>query len=163
MKTSLLILSIALFLPLMSFGQQAPAASQTVDNHHFPKAQYLLPSGEAKGKPQHVDGTLMFDPDKKDVAFLQGDGRSAVTIPYDAIKTITYEKATKPRYAEAVLLSPAFLLSPAKKHYLTFEYADNTRGTQYAIIHLDKTNARQAVYCAEVQTGKKVERIEETK
>jgi len=161
MKRPLVALSIALFLPLLSFGQEAPPASQAVDSHHFPKAEYLMPSGEAKGKPQHVDGTLMFDPDKKDVAFLQTNGRSAVTIPYDAIKSITYEKATKPRYAEAVLLSPLFLLSPAKKHYLTFEYTDSTNVTQYAIIHLDKTNARQAVYCAEVQTGKKVERIEE--
>jgi hypothetical protein len=54
-----------------------------------------------------------------------------------------------------------FLLSHGKKHYLTFQYTDNTGEGKYAIIHLDKKNAREAVACAEAQTGKKVEQIEE--
>ena len=62
---------------------------------------------------------------------------------------------------EAVIISPLFLLSNAKKHYLTIQYADEAGAGKYAIVHLDKKNAREAVACAEAQTGKQVEQIDE--
>lgn len=93
------------------------------------------------------------------VSFLQESGSSILDIKYDAIKNITYEQASKPRYAEAVLISPMFLLTSSKKHYLTFQYSDATGDGKYAIVHLDKKNARDPVACAEAQTGRKVEQI----
>jgi hypothetical protein len=53
------------------------------------------------------------------------------------------------------------LASLKNPHYLTFQYADESGQGKYAIIHLDKKNAREAVACAEAQTGKKVEQIDE--
>ena len=64
---------------------------------------------------------MFFDNEKKTVSFLQESGSSVLDIKYDMIKNITYEQASKPRYAEAVLISPLFLLSNGKKHYLTFQ------------------------------------------
>jgi hypothetical protein len=98
---------------------------------------------------------------KRNITFLQESGSPALSIRYDAIKNMTYEKASKPRYAEAVLISPLFLLSNSKKHYLTFQYTDETGEGKYAIVHLDKKNAREAVACAEAHTNKKVEQIDE--
>ncbi len=83
--------------------------------------------------------------------------RTNNSIRYDAIKIMTYEKSSKPRMAEAVLIPPLFLLSNSKKHYLTFQYTDETGQSNYAIVHLDKKNAREAAACAEAQTGKEVD------
>lgn len=142
---------------------QEPPDAKGVDTHKFGKAEYLpsTTTGQIKaGNP--VKGTLFFDNEKKAVTFLQESGSSVLDIKYDAIKSMTYEKANKPRYAEAVLISPLFLLSHAKKHYLTFQYTDPASNEgKYAIVHLDKKNAREAVACAEAQTGKKVEQIAE--
>jgi hypothetical protein len=151
-----------LFVLPSVFAQDSATKPAKVDNHRFDKAEYLqaTSTGQKKaGTP--VKGTLVFDPEKRNVNFLQESGSPALSIKYDAIKNITYEKAAKPRYAEAVLISPLFLLSHGKKHYLTFQYADEAGEGKYAIVHLDKKNAREAVACAEAQTGKTVEQIEE--
>jgi hypothetical protein len=161
MKRTLATFTALVFASVLSFGQK-PAEVPKVDTHRFDKAEYLQASSTGQRKAgTPIKGTLAFDSEKKNVNFLQDSGSSALTIKYDAIKNITYEKASKPRYAEAVLISPLFLLSHGKKHYLTFLYTDDTGEGKYAIIHLDKKNAREAVACAEAQTGKKVEQLEE--
>lgn len=70
-------------------------------------------------------------------------------------------KWQSPRYTEAVVISPMFLLSHSKKYYLTIKYTDATGAGQYVIVRLDKKNAKQAVATAEAQIGKKVDRVEE--
>ena len=72
-----------------------------------------------------------------------------------------YERTSKPRYAEAILLSPLFLFAHSKKHFLTIQYTDADGQGKFAMIHLDKGNARDVVAAAEAETGKKVERTEE--
>jgi hypothetical protein len=77
-----------------------------VDDHKFNKAAYLVATatGQVKaGAP--VKGALFFDNEKKTVSFLQESGSSILDIKYDSIKDITYEKASKPGYAEAVSIS----------------------------------------------------------
>ena len=128
----------------------------------FDHAEYMkaTATGQKKAEPA-VKGTLSFDQEKKCVDFLDEKGNSAFTIPYDTIKTLLYEQAAKPRYTEAVLISPMFLLAHSKKHYLTIQYTDAAGAGQYAIVHLDKKNAQRVVATAESETGKKVERVEE--
>ena len=161
MKKILAIVTMMFFVVSMSLAQKS-AEKAGPDTHRFNKAEYLqgTTGGQVKAGTT-VKGTLVFDAEKKNVNFLQESGSPALSIKYDAIKTMTYEKASKPRYAAAVLVSPLFLLSHGKKHYLTFQYNDETGEGKYAIIHLDKKNAREAIACAEAQTGKKVEQIEE--
>jgi len=156
-----MVVLVLLVCPLV-FAQKPAETPAKTDTHRFDKAEYLqgTSSGQVKAGTS-IKGTLVFDPEMKNVNFLQESGSPAMSIKYDAIKNITYEKASKPRYAAAVLVSPLFLLSHGKKHYLTFQYADETGQGKYAIVHLDKKNAREAVACAEAQTGKKVEQIEE--
>ena len=72
-----------------------------------------------------------------------------------------HEKTSKPRYAEAILISPFFLFAHSKKHFLTIQYADADGTGKFAMIHMDKSNARDIVAAAEAETGKKVERSEE--
>lgn len=149
-----------LILVSSTFVAQEKGAKQ--DDHKFQKAEYFQGTSTGQKKAgSTVKGTLFFDNANKQVAFLQESGSPAVTINYQNIKAITYEKASKPRYAAAVLVSPLFLLSHAKKHYLTFQYTGEGSDGKYAIVRLDKSNAREAVACAEAQTGVKVEQIEE--
>jgi hypothetical protein len=72
-----------------------------------------------------------------------------------------YEKTNQPRYVAAVVISPAFLLTRSKKHYLTIEYNDPSGEAHSVIVRLNKKNARAAVATATAQTSKSVEQIEE--
>lgn len=130
--------------------------------NEFNHAEYFqaTTNGQKKaGAP--VKGTISFNVEKKSIDFLNEKGGSAFTIGFDAVKTMLYEQSAKPRYAEAVLISPLFLLSHSKKHYLTIQYTAADGAGQYVIVHLDKKNAQEAVAAAEAATGKKVERVEE--
>jgi len=128
----------------------------------FDRAEYMqaTAAGQKKAAPA-VKGTLSFETEKKSVDFLDEKGSPAFSIKYDSIKSILYEKTSKPRYAEAILISPLFILSHSKKHFLTIQYTDTSGAGQFVIVHLDKKNVREAVAFAEAQTGKKVEQVEE--
>ncbi len=128
----------------------------------FDHAEYLKPKTEGQKKDDHpVKGSISFDKDKKIMEFVDEKGTSVISIPYDQIKSMLYEKTSKPRYAEAVLLSPFFIFSHSKKHFLTIQYTDTSGQGKFAIIHMDKGNARDILAAAEAETGKKVERTEE--
>jgi Pyruvate/2-oxoacid:ferredoxin oxidoreductase gamma subunit len=137
-------------------------ATETFAATQFNHAEYFkaTSAGQKKsGSP--VKGTLSFDASRKSVEFLTENNVAAFSIQYDAIKDLLYEQTSTPRYAEAVLISPFFLLAHSKKHYLTIQYTDEAGAGQYVIVRLDKKRARAAVAAAESETGKKVERVEE--
>ncbi len=142
----------------MLFATVSLAATATKFDH----AEYLKPKTEGQKKDDHpVKGSISFDRDKKMVEFADEKGVSVVSIPDDKIKSILYEKTSKPRYAEAILISPFFLFTHSKKHFLTIQYTDTDGQGKFAMIHLDKGNARDVVAAAEAETGKRVERAEE--
>jgi hypothetical protein len=128
----------------------------------FNRAEYMkaTATGQKKAQPS-VKGDLCFDPSTKKIEFRNGKGDPAFSIKYDAIKSLLYEQAAKPRYTEAVLISPLFLLAHSKKHFLTIQYTDTAGASQFVIVHLDKKNAQEAIAAAESQTGKSVDRVEE--
>ena len=128
----------------------------------FDKAEYLPPKVEGQKKAGNpVKGHVVFDKDKKAVEFQDEKGQIEVTVPYDKIKSLLYEKSSRPRYAEAILLSPFFLFSKTKKHFLTIQYADEAGAGQFFMVHMDKSNASDIVNTAQAETGKTVERTEE--
>ena len=140
------------------FATVSLAATATKFDH----AEYLRPKTEGQKKDDHpVKGSISFDREKKTVEFADEKGVSVVSIPDDKIKSILYEKTSKPRYAEALLISPFFLFTHSKKHFLTIQYTDTDGQGKFAMIHLDKGNARDVVAAAEAETGKRVERAEE--
>ena len=127
----------------------------------FTCAEYFAatPAGQKKAEAG-IKGTLVFDADTKKVVFLDSKGTAALSVGYDAIQGMQYEKTSQPRYVAAVLISPAFLLTHSRKHYLTIGYKDASGEAHSAIVRLNKGNARQAVATAGTQTGKSVEQIE---
>ena len=148
---AVLVAGCALLFSSVSFAQMK-----------FDHAEYMPATGTGQKKAgPAVKGTLSFDAEKKTADFLDEKGAPVFSIRYDAMKTLLYEQTSTPRYAAAVLISPLFLFSHAKKHYLTIQYTDAAGAGQFVIVHLDKKNAREAVATAEAQTGKKVEQVEE--
>jgi hypothetical protein len=129
-------------------------SAQTIFDH----AEYLKAAVEGQKKDQPMKGSLSFDSEKKTVGFLDHDGSVEFAIPYPAITDVLYEEASRPRYAEAVLISPLFLLTSSKKHFLTIHYASDTGAGQFVIVRLDKKNYRNILATAEAQTGKSVTR-----
>jgi len=142
-----------------AFAKEAEDSTGLLKFNH---AEYMKATsgGQKKAEPA-VKGDLCFNTAQKKVEFRSGDAAPAFSVSYDSIKSLLYEQSAKPRYTEAVLISPIFLLSHAKKHYLTIQYTDSSGAGQFLIIHLDKKNARAAIAAAESQTGKAVERVEE--
>ena len=104
---------------------------------------------------------LVFNSEKKAIEFQADKGEVVTAIPYLQIKSLLYEQTSKPRYTEAVLISPMFLLAHSKKHYLTIQYTDAGGNGKFAIVQLDKKNAQEAVAAAQAETGKDIERAEE--
>jgi hypothetical protein len=137
-------------------------ATEAFATDKFACAEYFqaTPAGQKKAEAG-VKGTLTFDASSKKVEFLNPKGAAAFSINYDAIRSMQYERTGQPRYLAAVVISPAFLLTRTKKHYLTIEYNDQSGGAHSVIVRLNKRNARKAVATATAQTSKSVEEIEE--
>ena len=128
----------------------------------FGKVEYLPPKVEGnKHGSDPIKGQVIFDKEQKAVEFQNEKGQQIVSIPYDKIKSILYEKTSRPRYAEAILISPFFLFSKTKKHFLTFQYTDEKGEGKFVMLHLDKSNAMDIVNTVEADTGQKVTREEE--
>ncbi len=155
MKSIVRIFAVVFLASLLADGQ-----SIRRDTDEFSNVEYVH-TKEQKKQARIVKGTLSLNGEKKSIEFLNEEKESIFTTKYDAITAMTYEQSSKPRYAEAVLISPLFLLSPSKKHFLTIQYTDDNGAGQYVVFHLSKKNARQVVAAAEARTGKKVMRAEE--
>ena len=140
----------------------APVAIGSAAELKFDKVEYMPPKVEGQKKNEEpLKGNLIFDKEKKAVLFQDAKGQTVVAIPYEKIKSLLYEKTSRPRYAEAILLSPFFLFSKTKKHFLTIQYTDASGAGAFCMIHMDKSNASDIVNTAEAETGKPIERTEE--
>jgi hypothetical protein len=137
-------------------------ATESFAAERFACAEYFAatPAGQKKAQAG-VKGTLIFDENSKKVEFLNPKGAPAFSINYDAVHAMQHEKTSQPRYVAAVAISPAFLLTRSKKHYLTIEYNDPAGEAHSVIVRLNKKHARAAVATATAQTSKSMEQIEE--
>lgn len=124
----------------------------------FAKARLMVPKDD--NKMQEVEGRFVSDTAAKRVRFETG-GRTAFEVPFESIKSILYEKASKPRYTAGLLLAWPLLFTKSKKHYVTIQYADASGQGKFEIIRLDKDNFTLALATLEADTGIKIERTEE--
>lgn len=149
MKTKLLALALLLNLAAISLAQE------------FNHAELFKGATPNSKKGDSVKGSLKFNQDKKQIEFVDQQGAPELSINHETIKSMLYERAAKPRYAEGILIAWPLLFTKSKKHYLTIQYNDPQGAGQYAIMRLDKNNVRDVLATAEAQTGKKVDRAEE--
>ena len=84
-------------------------------------------------------------------------GQGNLQIPYQRINTVEYGQNVSRRYAEAVLLSPVFLLSKSHKHFVTLGYVDAEGKQQAVVFRVDKGDIRAVLASLEARTGRRVE------
>lgn len=78
-------------------------------------------------------------------------------VPYDKVNTLEYGQHVGRRYAEAVLISPLFLLSKSRKHFVTVGYTDANGRQQALVMQVNKGDVRAVLAALEAKTGRRVE------
>lgn len=114
---------------------------------------------------QYVGGTISALPTRtngcinthgEDLFLFQAKGVT-VQIPYEKMNVLEYGQRVSRRYMEAVVLSPVFLLSKTRKHYLTVEFTDD-HGKQRAMVFLvGKNDVRALLVILEAKSGRRIE------
>lgn len=144
---------------IVSAGALATQTGAATGPVQFESAQYYLKTpNEKNAKP--IDGILVLDAAAKTARFVAKD-KTQFEIAYSDITNLLYERTATPRYSAAIFVSPLFLFSKSKKHFLTIQYKNPEGQGQFAMIRLHKKNWQTAVATVEAQTGIKVERTEE--
>jgi hypothetical protein len=121
-----------------------------IDSH---KARYVggtVPTikDNAEGTPSTADETAFMFEQKKADKFL---------IPYDRINSLEYGQKAGRRLGLSLAISPLFLLSKKRRHFLTIGFLDDNKKQQAAVFELGKDIIRPTLASLESRTGKKVE------
>jgi hypothetical protein len=107
--------------------------------------------------------------EQRDVAFVVTDDKQLVirdkskkatplvTIGFDEITALNYERSKHPRAKTAIFISPMFLMSSGKKHWLTIQYTKAEK-SDFVLLRLDKDEYQRVLATLEAQTGKKIEK-----
>jgi hypothetical protein len=121
-------------------------------------------AGQPGQKAEYIGGTL---PGIEKVAgtILLTDGHAfrftarkiAIEIPYDRINLLEYGQKVDRRYVTAIVLSPLFLLSKKRAHFLTVGYTDEQGRQQAAVFRVDKNDIRTVLVSLEARTGQRVQ------
>jgi hypothetical protein len=83
--------------------------------------------------------------------------KAQMRVPYSRVNLLEYGQQVDRRLALAVVVSPMFLLSKSRRHFLTVGYSDE-RGMQQAMVfRVDKNSIRAALVALEARTGLKVQ------
>lgn len=83
--------------------------------------------------------------------------KAQLRVPYSRINLLEYGQQVDRRLALALVISPVFLLSKARRHFLTVGYTDD-RGVQQAMVfRVDKNSIRAALVALEARTGLNVQ------
>jgi hypothetical protein len=83
--------------------------------------------------------------------------KSGVRIAYDRINVLEYGQNVSRRLAEAIVISPMFLLAKKRKHFLTIGYRDEQNIQQALVFRVGKNDIRALLASLEARTGRKVE------
>jgi hypothetical protein len=90
-------------------------------------------------------------------ALILRSGQEEVRIPYGKVNTLEYGQNVSRRYLAAVLISPVFLLSKSRKHFVTIGYSDQEDKQQALVFRVDKGDVRSLLASLEARTGRRVE------
>ena len=125
----------------------------------------LLQAGENGSRVSYMGGTVAGVPVKSS-ARIELTGEEVLTfsvrdrvirVPYRDITTVEYGMHVSRRYMEAVLISPVFLASKRRSHYLTIGYSDGTGHQQAIVLEVGKQDIRPLLVSLEARTGRSVE------
>lgn len=110
--------------------------------------------GTVPSLERRADGRI--DLTSNDV-FLFDAKTAKLSIPYERIHTLEYGQRVNRRYVESVLISPVFLLSKSRKHFVTIGYVDEDGHRQALVFEVGKHEVRAVLAGLEAKTGRRVE------
>jgi len=122
-------------------------------------------AGDVGDRVEYVGGTISVLPSKisgmvntrEDDVFVFQTKRYTIQVPYDKINELEYGQRVGRRYAEAILISPVFLLSKTRKHFLTVGFTDDRGRQQAMIFEVGKNEVRSMLVVLEAKSGHRVE------
>ena len=82
--------------------------------------------------------------------------RQNLDVPYPQINLLEYGQKADRRILAAVLISPIFLLSKKRDHFLTIGYADAGGQQQALVLKVEKRDLRSVLASLEARTGLRV-------
>lgn len=93
-----------------------------------------------------------------DEVFLQVRCRNReVQVPYDTVNLVEYGQNVNRRLGLAIAISPLFMLSKSRRHFVTVGFTD-TQGRQQAMLfRVEKDAIRAVLVGLEARTGLKVQ------
>lgn len=131
---------------LLLFAIAAFAAAETGS-----RVEYI--GGTLADLPVRTEGRLQAnDPERMVFA----NKRRKLDVPYPRINLLEYGQKADRRYLAAVLVSPIFLLSKKRDHFLTIGYADAGGHQQAMVLKVEKRDLRSVLASLEARTGLRV-------
>jgi hypothetical protein len=124
-----------------------------------------LRAGNPGGRVEYVGGTLQSLAGKPAGSLITTDGHllvfatrsTALRVPYDKVNLLEYGQKVDRRYGMAIVISPLFLLSKSRRHFLTIGYSDDEGRQQAMVFRVDKNDIRALLVSLEARTGRKVQ------
>jgi hypothetical protein len=124
-----------------------------------------LASAGGGGRAEYVGGTIAALDAKADGKIRTTDEHyfsfvaksRDVRVAYEKINLLEYGMKSDRRYAMAVLISPVFLLSKSRQHFLTVGYQDEQGRQQAMVFRVPKDKIRALLVSLEARTGRKVQ------
>jgi hypothetical protein len=83
--------------------------------------------------------------------------KTSVRVAYAQINLLEYGQQVDRRMALAIVISPLFLMSKSRKHFLTLGYMDEEGRQQAMVFRVDKANIRTTLVSLEARTGLKIQ------
>jgi hypothetical protein len=116
------------------------------------KAEYV--GGTAPQMTIGSEGSLQVN-DERYFAFYST--KSNVRVGYDQINLIEYGQQVSRRIGYAIVISPLFMLTKSRKHFLTLGYMAEDGKQQALVFRVDKNDIRATLVSLEARTGLKIE------
>lgn len=121
-------------------------------------------AGQTGSPAEYLGGTLDTLAPRTSGLLSTGDNHSLIfqtrqlvlRIPYEKVNQLEYGQKVDRRYLEAILISPLFVLSKKRAHYLTVGYETEELGQQALVFRVDKSDIRPVLVSLEARTGLKV-------
>jgi len=117
------------------------------------QARYV--GGTLTGLAENSEGTLELGDEA--LIFVAKKGGTRIAIPYNKVQSLEYGQKAGRRVAAAVVVSPLFLFSKKRKHFVTIEFLDEAGKKQGAVLELAKGIVKETLSLLETKSGKKVE------
>lgn len=136
-----------LILTLSLFG--TPVPSQAVSGNH---AKYI--GGTLTALTENVEGTFTLSATTTEFSPKKGP---KLVIPYPKIESLEYGQKAGRRLGLGLAVSPLFLFSHKRKHFLTINFVDEAGKMQGAVFELSKGITRTTLSTLEARTGKKID------